>query len=145
MKTTDGWYTLATANNARTIFSPSPIHLDVNEDALILKNVEFDFEAIHLPEMVQNLEVRMRDKLVYHATIECTMGNLEYDKIPISVFPVPGGPNKRIPLGGERSPVNISGLSNGKTTISFTVFFTKSNPAISFQSVGFPLNKISKK
>ena len=78
-------------------------------------------------------------------TVECTMGNLEYDKIPISVFPVPGGPNKRIPLGGERSPVNISGLSNGKTTISFTVFFTKSNPAISFQSVGFPLNKISKK
>ena len=67
MKTTDGWYTLATANNARTIFSPSPIHLDVNEDALILKNVEFDFEAIHLPEMVQNLEVRMRDKLVYQA------------------------------------------------------------------------------
>ena len=73
------------------------------------------------------------------------MGYVKYDKIPISVFPVPGGPNKRIPLGGERRPVNISGLSNGKTTISLTVFFTKSNPAISFQSVGFPVNKISEK
>ena len=77
--------------------------------------------------------------------IKCSMGYVKYDKIPISVFPVPGGPNKRIPLGGERRPVNISGLSNGKTTISLTVFFTKSNPAISFQSVGFPVNKISEK
>ena len=65
------------------------------------------------------------------------------DNVPISVFPVPGGPNKSIPFGGERRPVKISGLSKGNTTISFTVFLTNSNPAISLQSVGFPLNKIS--
>ncbi len=40
MKTTDGWWTLATANSARTIFSPSPTHFDVRVDALIEKNVE---------------------------------------------------------------------------------------------------------
>ena len=33
---------LATAKRARTIFSPSPTHLEVNEEALILKKVEFD-------------------------------------------------------------------------------------------------------
>ena len=63
--------------------------------------------------------------------------------IPISVLPVPGGPNKRMPLGGARSPVKMSGLSIGNTTISLTVFLTNSSPAMSFQSVGFPLNKIS--
>ena len=56
---------------------------------------------------------------------------------------MPGGPNKSIPLGGERRPVKISGLSSGNTTISLTVFLTNSNPAISFQSVEFPLHKIS--
>lgn len=33
---------LATANKALTDFSPSPIHLDVIVEALILKNVELD-------------------------------------------------------------------------------------------------------
>ena len=28
--------------------------------------------------------------------------------LPISVFPVPGGPNNNNPLGGPRSPLNIS-------------------------------------
>ena len=28
--------------------------------------------------------------------------------IPISVFPVPGGPNNKIPLGGPRKPLKIS-------------------------------------
>lgn len=33
---------LATANKALTDFSPSPIHLEVIVEALILKNVELD-------------------------------------------------------------------------------------------------------
>ena len=70
------------------------------------------------------------------------IGRVKY--LPISVFPVPGGPNKRMPFGGARRPVKISGLSNGKTTISLTVFLTNSNPAMSSQSVGFPLNMISR-
>jgi hypothetical protein len=37
--------------------------------------------------------------------------------LPIIVFPVPGGPNKRIALGGARIPVKISGLSIGQTII----------------------------
>ena len=34
--------------------------------------------------------------------------------IPIKVFPVPGGPNSSIPLGGPRRPLNISLTKNLK-------------------------------
>jgi hypothetical protein len=37
--------------------------------------------------------------------------------LPIIVFPVPGGPNSKIPLGGALSPLKISGLSMGQTII----------------------------
>ncbi len=50
--------------------------------------------------------------------------------LPIIVFPVPGGPNRRIPRGGALIPVKMSGLSMGHTIISFINFFAKSNPAI---------------
>lgn len=50
-------------------------HFDVKEDALMLKKVDLDWQAMHLP---------------------------------INVFPVPGGPNKRSPFGGPRNPVKIS-------------------------------------
>ena len=40
---------LATANMVLTIFSPSPTHLEVSDDALILKNVDPLWQAIHLP------------------------------------------------------------------------------------------------
>lgn len=44
------WSTcLATANNVRTNFSLSPIHFEVKDEALMLKNVELDWEAIHFP------------------------------------------------------------------------------------------------
>lgn len=49
-------------------------------------------------------------------------------------MPVPGGPKSKIPLGGLRKPVNMSGLSKGYTTASFIIDFAYSNPAISFQS-----------
>ena len=42
MKITLGSWTLATANNALTIFSPSPTHFEVNEEADIEKNVDPD-------------------------------------------------------------------------------------------------------
>ena len=51
--------------------------------------------------------------------------------LPIIVFPVPGGPNKRRPFGGARRPLNKSGRFNGQTIASSTVFFAKSNPAMS--------------
>jgi hypothetical protein len=51
MKMTEGWCTLATAKSARTIFSPSPTHLDVRVDALMEKNVELIWEAMHLPKI----------------------------------------------------------------------------------------------
>ena len=50
-------------------------HLEVREEALILKNVDLDWHAMHLP---------------------------------ISVLPVPGGPNNNKPFGGPRSPVKMS-------------------------------------
>ena len=49
MKTTEGWWTLAMANKALTIFSPSPTHLEVRLDAEMEKNVEPDWQAIHFP------------------------------------------------------------------------------------------------
>ena len=54
-----------------TIFSPSPIHLEVREEAEMEKKVALMLEAMALP---------------------------------ISVFPVPGGPNSSSPLGGARAP-----------------------------------------
>ena len=52
-----------------------PTHLEVSDEALMLKKVAFTVLAIHLP---------------------------------MSVFPVPGGPNRRIPFGGPRRPVKRS-------------------------------------
>ena len=44
-KMTDGWHRRATTKSARTIFSPSPTHLDVRDEAEILKNEAFDSVA----------------------------------------------------------------------------------------------------
>eukprot|EP00960_Hanusia_phi_P011886 346302-Hanusia_phi.AAC.1 len=54
---------------------------------------------------------------------------------PIIVFPVPGGPNKSNPLGGPLNPVKMSGRSMGHTTISITLAFANSSPAISSQLI----------
>lgn len=67
----------------------------------MLKNVDFDCDAIHFP---------------------------------IKVFPVPGGPNKRIPRGGFLNPLNRSGLRIGHTTASLMIDFAYSKPAISSQA-----------
>jgi hypothetical protein len=49
MNMTAGCRQRATQNIAFMSFSPSPIHLDVNEDTVIEKKVEFVCDAIHLP------------------------------------------------------------------------------------------------
>mmetsp|Transcript_35284 Transcript_35284/g.99464 ORF Transcript_35284/g.99464 Transcript_35284/m.99464 type:complete len:201 (-) Transcript_35284:180-782(-) len=85
MKTTAGCTHRATVKSALTSFSPSPIHLDVREEALTLKNVASILDAIALPS---------------------------------SVFPVPGGPKSKRPLGGVRAPEKTTGLRKGHTTIS---------------------------
>ena len=71
IKMTEGCRAPATANSARTIFSPSPIHLLVREEADIEKKVARMLAAMALP---------------------------------ISVLPVPGGPNSSSPLGGALAP-----------------------------------------
>lgn len=43
--------------------------------------------------------------------------------LPISVLPVPGGPKSKMPRGGRRKPVNISGRSKGYTTASLIIDF----------------------
>lgn len=90
MKITAGYKQLATVNSARTIFSPSPIHFDVSDDALMLKNVAFMLLAT---------------------------------AFPIRVFPVPGGPKSKTPLGGARAPLKNSGFYIGHTMISMINFF----------------------
>ena len=76
---------------------------------------------------------------------------------PMRVFPVPGGPKSRSPLGGPLRPVKMSGLFRGRTTISctwfrldfgrmeqiFTVFLANSNPAMSSHFTGSPWSMIS--
>lgn len=49
MNTTEGCRCAATANSVRTVFSPSPIHLLISEDALMLKKVAPLWCAIALP------------------------------------------------------------------------------------------------
>jgi hypothetical protein len=49
MNTTEGCLYAATANNVRTVFSPSPIHLLISDDALMLKNVAPLWCAMALP------------------------------------------------------------------------------------------------
>ena len=49
IKITAGCRERATAKRARTSFSLSPCHLEVNDDEETLKNVAFDWLATHLP------------------------------------------------------------------------------------------------
>jgi hypothetical protein len=62
---------------------------------------------------------------------------------PIMVFPVPGGPNKRIARGGARMPVKMSGLSMGQTIISWMIFLANPKPAIWLHFTVSPFYKIS--
>jgi len=78
IKITEGCLIVAMANKVLTIFSPSPTHLLVSELADIEKKVEFDSLAIAFPFLFS----------VYWY----------YFYLPIIVFPVPGGPNKRRPF-----------------------------------------------
>jgi hypothetical protein len=98
MNTTEGWRAAATANKARTVFSPSPIHLLVRDDADTLKNV------------------------AWHS---CAMA------LPMSVLPVPGGPNSSNPLGSCRSPEYKCGFSTGHTTSSSMHSLANSSPEMS--------------
>lgn len=124
-----GSFNLATENRARTSFSPSPTHFEVKELAEMLKNVALHCDATHLPE----------NPYFYNKKII-------FETLPIIVFPVPGGPNSKTPLGGARMPVKTSldqklankkeinvtyGLLKGKTTISLNAFFAPSNPETS--------------
>lgn len=62
---------------------------------------------------------------------------------PIIVFPVPGGPNRRMALGGARRPVKISGLSMGQTIISWMIFLAKPKPAMELHLTSSPFSRIS--
>ena len=62
---------------------------------------------------------------------------------PIIVLPVPGGPKSKIPLGGARIPVKISGRNIGHTIISLINFLAKSRPAISYHFTDFLVSNIS--
>jgi len=62
--------------------------------------------------------------------------------LPIIVFPVPGGPKSKIPLGGALIPVKISGRSIGQTIISLISFLAKSSPAIYSHLTDFVVSSI---
>lgn len=54
--------------------------------------------------------------------------------LAMRVLPVPGGPNRRTPRGGHRTPVNKSGRRSGMIMASRNVDFADSRPAISSQA-----------
>ena len=62
---------------------------------------------------------------------------------PINVFPVPGGPKRRMALGGALRPVKMSGLNIGHTIISWIIFFAKPSPAIEFHLTSSPFSRMS--
>lgn len=72
--------------------------------------------------------------------------NVEFDSLaialPIIVFPVPGGPKRRTPLGGEARPLNNSGFCLGKISVSNIIYLAKSRPAISFQEICMDFSRI---
>jgi hypothetical protein len=76
---TAGSRVLATANNARANFSPSPTHFDVKHAALMLKNVAPHCEAMQRPGRFRH------------------SGKMPKPNEPIMVLPVPGGPNNKTP------------------------------------------------
>lgn len=63
--------------------------------------------------------------------------------LPISVFPVPGGPKRSSPLEGWRRPVKRSGRWIGQTTASITLCFANSSPATSSQRTPGDLSSTS--
>ncbi len=141
MKMTLGCRQPATANRARTIFSPSPIHFEVKEEAEMEKNValhgmhsrdvmqlavnhHWEMGWVHtavtpgkgartpskatqssqnlhwsMPSMCANGHSSPRWKLQQHLMFAAMA-------LPMSVLPVPGGPNRSRPLGGARAPCN---------------------------------------
>ena len=58
------------------------------------------------------------------------------------VFPFPGGPYKRIPLDGAKSPRNISGRMVGIIIVSFRTVLTSARPLTSSQCTFGELSKI---
>ena len=104
MKMMDGWLRYATLpltdqsehhlNSAFTIFSLSPTYLLVSDDDEMLKNNADDSVATAYSQRART------------ATTLASM-----------VLPVPGGPKRRIPLGGARKPVKRSGRFAGKMTV----------------------------
>mmetsp|Transcript_31891 Transcript_31891/g.73267 ORF Transcript_31891/g.73267 Transcript_31891/m.73267 type:complete len:418 (-) Transcript_31891:59-1312(-) len=110
INTTDGSRKAATEKRVRTNFSPSPIHLLVNEELEMAKNV---------------------------ASLSCAIA------FPMSVLPVPGGPNRSRPFGPRRKPVKRSGRFMGQQTSSCTVCLASSKPAISRKVTVSPDSMIS--
>lgn len=58
------------------------------------------------------------------------------------VFPLPGGPYKRIPFVGALIPVKISGLNYGYTIFSKRACLTSVKPSISSHLTPGPLSNI---
>lgn len=61
----------------------------------------------------------------------------------MSVFPVPGGPNRSIPFGNFLRPLKRSGLAIGQHINSITHALAKFKPAISSNLTGSESSKIS--
>lgn len=72
---------MATAKRARTIFSPSPTHLEVRLEAEMAKKVELLWQAMHFP-IIKNIKTNQN---VWHLRETSKFSYSTVRKIPIIV------------------------------------------------------------
>ena len=84
----------------------------------MLKNVAFTWLAMHFPTDIRQTQMYNFSPNIFSNCVDIKA------TLPINVFPVPGGPNSKIPFGGPRKPVNISlyGKSGKQQYISYKLF-----------------------
>lgn len=118
----------------------------VRDEAEILKKVDFDWEAMHFPINVfpvpkQQIVNSFSSRLNYIESTKIIKMQLEATvQLETIKRNLPGGPKRRTPFGGPLSPVKISGLNIGQTTISLMVFLAKSSPEISSHPIVKPIH-----
>lgn len=142
-KTLSSWFVLAPSSSTRnSVFtllelSCSPYFREHSKESISsIKITEGAFNRATANKVFTNfslypthLLVREEDEIEKNVALASLAIAL-----PIIVFPVPGGPKNKIDLGGDLSPVNISGLNIGQTIISWIIFLANPKPAISDHS-----------
>ena len=117
-----GWITAATANRARTVFSPSPTHFEVRLEAEMLKKWASG------ASLARARAIRVLP-LPGGPYIKSPWRQVDMSDISLNVKAM-----STVALGGDRRPTNISGRTAGRSTISRRALFAFSFPATSLNN-----------